>query len=159
MSPKNKPAKTAANLGRGRGERQPKADVGKVGPETGEEMPTFSFRYADRAFDGAWKWATDVEASQILHFICEMEKLTWFDIKAQMTGSKVRRKRNHYQEVSTLCSAAQSRITQLKLDEIFPEQMFRFRLDGPGRLWGFLVAGIFYVLWWDTDHKVYPLDD
>jgi hypothetical protein len=26
------------------------------------------------------------------------------------------------------------------------------------RLWGFVAAGVFYLLWWDSEHLVYPVE-
>lgn len=159
MPPKRKQTRTGAQMGAGRGERQPKTAAGKVGPESGEHLPTFSFRHADRAYAGAWSWPTDAEAAQLLNFICEMEKLTWVEIKSQMTSTRrATHRKHHYQDVTGLCAAARERITELKLDEIMPDEVFRFRLGNTVRLWGFLVEGVFYVLWWDADHKVYPTE-
>jgi hypothetical protein len=36
--------------------------------------------------------------------------------------------------------------------------MFRFRLGGKARLWGFRSERIFHVVWWDPDHRVYPTE-
>jgi hypothetical protein len=36
--------------------------------------------------------------------------------------------------------------------------MFRFRLAGERRLWGYRVGRTFHVVWWDWDHKVYPTE-
>jgi hypothetical protein len=46
----------------------------------------------------------------------------------------------------------------LRLNEIFEDDMFRFRLAGEKRLWGFRVGNVFYVLWWDASHRVYPTE-
>ncbi|MBO3743617.1 hypothetical protein [Actinoplanes flavus] len=53
---------------------------------------------------------------------------------------------------------AQERIAQLRLDEVFGDEIFRFRVANRRRLWGFIAAGVFYILWWDAEHLVYPLD-
>ena len=29
-------------------------------------------------------------------------------------------------------------------------------MGGKQRLWGFLRAGVFHVLWWDPEHQIYP---
>ena len=52
---------------------------------------------------------------------------------------------------------AQKRLTDLHLDETF-EDLFRFRVGGKKRLWGFEVDGVFHVLWWDAEHQVYPTE-
>jgi hypothetical protein len=36
--------------------------------------------------------------------------------------------------------------------------MFRFRVAGGKRLWGFRNGRVFHAIWWDPDHAVYPTD-
>jgi hypothetical protein len=117
--------------------------------------PAFSFEFADREYDGAWSWLTNDEAGEILRFLCDISQRTWADIMSQRrdTGGMV----HHTQEIETVCQAAQDRITDLGLDERF-EMLFRFGLGPRKRLWGFATDGVFYVLWWDRDHQVCPVD-
>jgi len=51
---------------------------------------------------------------------------------------------------------AQRRLQHLSLDDF--DELFRFRLGNKRRLWGILDGDVFYPLWWDADHKVYPLE-
>ena len=39
-----------------------------------------------------------------------------------------------------------------------PSRLFARALSGTKRLWGFRKDGVFYVLWWDPDHTVYPTE-
>jgi hypothetical protein len=42
------------------------------------------------------------------------------------------------------------------LDKTFGDDaIFRFRLGGKKRLWGFRRQRIFYVVWWDWNHQVF----
>lgn len=35
-------------------------------------------------------------------------------------------------------------------------KIWKLRVSGPGRLWGFLVDHVFHVVWWDPNHEVWP---
>ncbi|MGW2920371.1 hypothetical protein ACWDBF_21270 [Streptomyces angustmyceticus] len=35
-------------------------------------------------------------------------------------------------------------------------KIWKLRIGGPGRLWGFLVGNVFHVIWWDPRHEVWP---
>ncbi len=90
-----------------------------------------------------------------------MEGLSWTEIEAQQAGARNRLRKHHAQAIDTLCDAAQRRLGELgHLAEVLPDELFRFRLNGPGRLWGLRVPedDTFYVLWWDANHAVYPTD-
>lgn len=109
----------------------------------------------DRAYDGAWGWhlLNDPDARRLLDLMCEMATLTWQEIRDQVAGGH---RRHHHQSVQTICRDAQERLTELHLDDM-GDAIFRFRLDGTGRLWGFeLGSGVFYAVWWDPNHRVCP---
>jgi hypothetical protein len=138
-----------------KGARSPSAVVG-IPDHDDERPPLFSFEYADREYAGAWKWPTNAEAGQLLRFLCEVSQSRWIDIMtARNSGGTLL---HHEQAIDTVCEAAQARITELGHDERF-EALFRFAVDDRKRLWGFVTKGVFYVLWWDWDHHVYPLPD
>ena len=107
----------------------------------------------------SWSWkATEHEIREIVQFLSEMERLTWNEIRAQMTGSKSgSHRKHHFMPVGSLCDEAQRRLQELRLDDF--DEMFRFRLGNFPRLWGiFDHKGVFYPVWWDADHQVYPHD-
>jgi hypothetical protein len=35
-------------------------------------------------------------------------------------------------------------------------KIWKLRIGGPGRLWGFLVNNVFHVMWWDPGHQIWP---
>jgi hypothetical protein len=35
-------------------------------------------------------------------------------------------------------------------------KIWKLRIGGPGRLWGFLIGNVFHVVWWDPEHQVWP---
>lgn len=154
---KNKRPKTKANIGPGVAPRGGRSLVDPTRPSlVSDDHPTFSFHYADRTYAGAWSWPTGDAAAELLHFLCEMSKLTWGQILGQASGpARSRHKKHHAMDFDTVCPEAQARLAELRLDEIF-EELFRFRLSGKCRLWGFRIDSTFYVLWWDPKHAIYP---
>jgi hypothetical protein len=117
--------------------------------------PAFSFEHADIEYNDAWSWWTDDEAPAILRFLCEISTRTWSEIMAKRRASGGME--HHLQEIADVCPAAQARITERGLDQL-AEMLFRFGVGDRGRLWGFATDGVFYVLWWDRDHQVCPVD-
>lgn len=145
--------RTNVKPGPGRGVKLPKADAQPL-PVAGDDYPTYSFHYADRSHNGSWRWPSGDEASEIINFLCDMAKIKWSEIMNHQSGGH---RKHHPQAIESLCREAQDRLTDLHYDEIFTD-VFRFRLSGRKRLWGSLVDGIFYVLWWDPEHQVYPTE-
>lgn len=122
------------------------------------KVPTFSFKYLDMESYPDWSWVNyDSEIHEVIEFLKNMSNLTWNEIMNQRTGNDGRRQKHHFQEFHTIIPEANKIIKKFKYDEVF-ENLFRFRLGGVHRLWGFLKNGVFYVLWWDRDHKIYPID-
>ncbi len=137
--------------------KTPKA-LAKLISEDGQRLrPLFNLSLVDRTYSGIWGWhlLSDVDARRVLDLMCDMAALTWNEVRQQTSSGH---KRHHYQEVSSLCPEARDRVIEQGLDDM-SERMFRFRLDGSGRLWGYEIGdGVFHIVWWDPDHKVYPTE-
>lgn len=125
--------------------------------QTQADRPVFSFTFADRAHSQSWSWADGDEANELVHFLCDISKSSWHEIAAQQTGGGQRHRKHHPMPFEQLCPEAQARLSELRHDELF-EEIYRFRLAGKKRLWGFRDEATFHILWWDRDHAVYPLD-
>lgn len=125
---------------------------------SGGKHPAWRLSLLDLEHDGRWSWnVTDAALRQIVAFLTQMERLTWTEIRAQLTGSRSGSHRKHHSiPLEALCSEAQRRLQELGLDEF--DELFRFRLNNMTRLWGIVHDSVFYVLWWDPDHQVYPTD-
>jgi len=118
--------------------------------------PTWRFSLLDHEHKDGWWWPDDpAEYLVIMRFLGEMERLTWKQIRAQMTGGNRRRGALHKDiPVGSLCVAAQERLIDLQLDDF--DQMFRFRRGNLPRLWGVILDSVFYPIWWDPEHKICP---
>jgi len=162
MPPKRKPKhkQVTAPLAPQRKEvPQPGRLLGLIDGPNGTH-PKWRLSLLDLDHAGGWSWAVDEAAlRKITAFLSEMERLTWTEIKAQMFNSKKgSHKKHHAMAPGDLCSEARNRLEALGLDDV--DELFRFRLGNEPRLWGVIDdAGIFYPVWWDPEHQVYPMDN
>lgn len=127
-------------------------------PSTQHENPVFGFRHAQVSCDPRWAFRPSGEdAGELLEFMRQMALITWGEIEQMRHGGNARHRKHHECEVSRRWDAsALADLEKHCLSEIFGETLFRFRLSGVKRLWGYREGATFHVVWWDPNHKVYP---
>ncbi len=114
----------------------------------------FSFRHVDRTSQHPWVFnPSETDAQRVLMFLCDIAGSTWREIDAQTSGGH---RKHHSQPLDSIARDAQRDAQRARLDETFGDTVFRFRLGSTQRLWGFRQEQVFYVVWWDPKHKVYP---
>jgi hypothetical protein len=128
-------------------------------PDTGNPdgaHPSWRLALLDLEHDGSWSWKIgEGDLKKIIAFLTEMERLTWAQVKAQMTGGKRAGHRTHHSMLfDSLCPEAKRRLRECQLEGF---DLFRFRLSQHERLWGVIYDEVFYPVWWDANHEVYPL--
>ena len=104
------------------------------------------------------KWTESEWTSEILRELEPLTKLTWSEIARMETGEgkkRKRRKRHHPQPISSIISEAQQRWSNLSLEQF--DTAYRFRLGGTKRVWGFQCCSHFYMVWYEREHKIYPV--
>lgn len=128
-----------------------------LGGDAQQINPLFCFKYAaHRSDEDAAFRPAPADATEVLDFCCEMARLTWAEIEAQRTGEH---KRHHEQPIDSLkMPEARGHIADQELDAIFGDSIFRFRLSGERRLWGFRRERTFHALFWDPGHDIYPTE-
>lgn len=110
--------------------------------------------------DGQWSWGeqrawqphewTGVIHPAFQHFA----GLTWGEVDA--LSSDGGHKMHHGHELGDLIPEVQHRWAELKLGEY--DSVFRFRLGGTRRAWGYILQAHFFMVWWDRDHSFYPTE-
>ena len=81
--------------------------------------------------------------SKVLPYLKNLEKQTWQEI---LVDDK---KKNHGIIVSDLNSIAQKRLAEKYIE---CEAIYSLRVNGTNRIYGQIIKGVFYVLWYDDDH-------
>jgi len=117
-------------------------------------FPTFVFR----KYDTNAPWASSVNGKPIVDDVFNnlrgFEGLTWREIK-QASGARSHGTNNHFIEVDKFSKDAKKRIEDLSLNE---DTLFSMHIEVDARLWGIIEpTGHFFVIWFDPEHKVYPV--
>jgi hypothetical protein len=113
---------------------------------------------ADRIDTWSWgqerEWGAVARETVILPKLSEYEKLLWKEIDRFVTPSG--HKAHHAMAVDNIDAEPRTRLERIQLEH--DEDIFRFRLGAKRRLWGFRVANVFEILWYDPLHMIYRLD-
>ena len=117
--------------------------------------PTFSFR----KYDGGAPWAIPtgkLTSDSVFVNLRDLECTTWGDV-VKASGGRTQGTNSHFIPIDKLSKTAKQRATDMQLDE---SELFSLRLQGTVRLWGIIEPenGCFYVVWFDPNHQVYPVD-
>src|SRR6185369_818121 len=133
----------------GLGDKTPKA----IAPENSNEMsPVWSLRRMD--LDGPWGWkAIPRDHLWSLHErLVALESMPWGEI--DNARDKVKNRLYHKHPIDQIGADARRRMRQLP--HLRAAEIHRFLVCGLVRVWGFRVAHVFEVLWFDPKHEVYP---
>jgi len=133
-------------------------------PKTAKDGSRFSSRVtwciakADR--EDSWSWGEPRDWQQdewdlVIHPpLQHFAGLTWQEV--DQFSSESGHKMHHGHEVADLIDEAQTRWRTLDLEQY--ESVFRFRLGGTRRVWGFVAQAHFHAVWWDREHSIYPTE-
>jgi hypothetical protein len=69
----------------------------------------------------------------------------------------------HFFAQADITPKAQRRLYKLAEKNVIPEDwlgedLTSIRIAGAERIWGFKNGKYFFLLWWDPDHTVYPVE-
>ncbi|TNM66869.1 hypothetical protein FHN55_12255 [Streptomyces sp. NP160] len=122
-----------------------------VEPDREEVMNRkLGWRLGQVDLDGPWGFLkmAPTELRAVLDRLSSFETMTVREVF--YTGEEPGK---HY-SVDDLVKEARDRLTELDLDD--ETLIARLRIDGPGRVYGFLRESDFWFLWWDPRHEIYP---
>ncbi|WP_406731779.1 hypothetical protein [Streptomyces sp. NBC_01794] len=113
-----------------------------------EDRVCWRFSHVDH--DGRWGFdrMDTVTLCEVLTKLAACESMTLNELRT------TRRFFTEYRDLSRLCKDAVVRLDELGFGDATEIQRLEF--TGKQRLYGFLVANVFHVLWWDPEHEVYP---
>ena len=127
-------------------------------PEKGyyTSKPVWAFSKSD--FDHS-KWGLDANNDQILRItkkLKDFEGMTWRQILCDTAGRKSAPK-NSEKNVTQITKDAQDRFNALNLFHEH-DSIYSLTIDGETRLWGVRTENIFYIVWIDPKHEIYPVE-
>lgn len=108
----------------------------------------WAFSQMDCGGDFGWNKSTFEDLQEIRNVLCDFETMTWSEIFLEA------KKQNHSCDVASLSPKARARLLEIGMDD--QDKLWSIRLSGKERLWGILDRGVFYIVWWDANHQVYP---
>jgi hypothetical protein len=118
----------------------------QVSPESYYALsPSWSFSRCDLEHPKWSLYTVDIFAD-IIPKLISLERRTWGDI----VNAK---KQNHPVECRGLIKEAQQRLLEIKL---YTDTLFSLRLDGTMRLYGYIESGVFFIVWCDPNHEIFP---
>ncbi len=118
------------------------------------DYPYWSFKKTDNTF---YKWQIG-DAKELVSELKAYEGLTWNEILSASGGKKKGRgTNNHSIQISELIQEAQKRLVELNFDN--EDVIFSLRISARKRLWGFRQGNILEIVWFDTNHEIYPITD
>lgn len=106
-----------------------------------------AWRFARLDLHGKWGWsALGEDANAVLAKLRNFESLTLGELM-RLEGST---------QIGTedLPAPAQKRLVDTGHDDL--DAVWELRLTGKQRIWGAIDRAVFYLLWWDPEHTVYP---
>lgn len=108
-----------------------------------------SWRFGMIDLDGPWGWL-NIRSKDTLVYI--MEKLRNFET---MTWREIDENRhNHPMPLEKIPKKARERLKERELDD---QELYSFHLSAKERIWGIREREAFYIIWWDPEHTVYPV--
>ena len=119
--------------------------------------PVFLFNKYDA--DAPWSISSNGKPTtdSVFKALHDFEGLEWGAI-IQASGGRKHGTNNHFIKVEELSKVAKKRAVSISLNE---SEIFSLRFQGDARLWGVIEpednTGKFYVIWFDPEHKVYPV--
>ena len=100
-------------------------------------MPRFYIKYALSVLK------SDIVQDAYGSFWKFIEKRTWQDILVKA------KKENHGIDVNDLNKCARDRLVELRIEA---ESLISLRYNGKSRLYGYIIDGMFVILWYDCNH-------
>lgn len=126
---------------------------------------TWTFDECDREGDWAWgeprDWTEDEYKKTITPPIKSRQHNTWEQVHSETYNGKHGRRLPLYREnfsLENLDREAQDRWMENELREQYPEPA-RFRIGTNRRVWGFRYMHCYYIVWYERQHNIYPLND
>lgn len=109
-----------------------------------DKNPSWNFASCDDEF---WPFTEQSIGScfwnEILPFFRNLESMKWKEILLEG------KKQHHSIDVRSLNSVASKRLSNRYIEQ---DSIYSLRLTGTHRVYGYIINGVFHILWYDPDH-------
>lgn len=95
---------------------------------------------------------TSAHMPDLFKHLKEFSAKTWDALGKELFGSRNRKTKHHFIDVSSLTPTAQKRFNDL-FDGDADEKFYSLRHGGKWRLFGLRIEGVFFAMWWDVTHE------
>ena len=119
--------------------------IGSANPNT--LNPKWSFKWIDIGAPWCWSQMESDAAQNVYPRLGGFESMTWIQIQQAELGHPIPK------DDPDLLADAPKRLEEIGKGDY---DLYSLRVTGAGRIWGIKVEDLFYVLWWDPAHAVYP---
>ncbi|MFD8088681.1 hypothetical protein [Streptomyces malaysiensis] len=126
-------------------------DPASLLPSSGNSNDRICWRFTHLDREGPWGLAP-LDHDRILALITEMVKFESQTINELFHRGEWPGKCHDVHQLPN--RAALDRLEGIGLPDM--TKIWKLRIGGAGRLWGFLVGNVFHVIWWDPEHEVWP---
>lgn len=119
-----------------------------------DKTPSWALQYFDIDHP---KWGICNENKfirSVVLYLKSIERSKWSDILTSTSG-RSGNTRNHRVNIENLCVEARRRIVDLGLEA--HDALVSIAISNRERIWGILLEGVYFVVWLDPEHEVYPV--
>lgn len=116
--------------------------------EPGKRKPVWRFSIMDFGGPFGCNDITPDQAISIHARLSSFESMTWNELE--------RKNDHHLIATCKLSKEARARLNAIDQDDI--EHLYSLRISSTERVWGIRDRHVLKLLWWDPEHKVYPVD-
>ena len=112
-----------------------------------------SWRFGLMDITGQWGWGNVESKAKLLKITDKLkafETMTWGEIG--------KRGDSHSMPKDRITRNAQKNLSGKRIDADELETLHSLRLSSTERVWGIREREVFYILWWDPEHSVYPVE-
>ena len=90
---------------------------------------------------------------EFFKYLSNLDNQLWGEILTTTSGRRSGT-RNHNISLLDLVSDAQKRAAEISIDDF--EELCSIAINSRMRIWGYIADGIFYIIWFDPEHEIYP---
>jgi len=126
-----------------------KARGGSILDKEKVEKEKISWKFSIIDTDGKWTFKNIKKDFFWDHLLGTLK-----NFESQTVSEFITPEHNHKIEKCSLCTKAQKRLIEIKLDDY--DEFYSVHIGGKKRLWGILEGSYFKILWWDPHHEICP---